>query len=647
MPRRKLSAFGAARVIFVNQRKIRVRTKEGELHYVKSRVSHDLLPGDDVEIQTRIRNFRDVRQKLVDIVGIVRLRSTYQVVAHVKRLGRKKSNSFTLEAIGLPLRGRIDCRTHKLKLAHGTYVLASLRRHTSKRSAFSVWKLARIIHVLGSQREVAEHVAMTRFGIKSEWNSNVHRELTQFSERISAVELRSRKDLRNHSFVTIDPPTAKDHDDAVYCEKTHDGGYKLFVAIADVAEYVALNSALDKVALKRGTSIYLPSRVIPMLPEKLSNQLCSLKPGVDRLVLVCEMEITAKGETKSFEFYEAVIRSRAALAYAEIAELLQARLKDEIYFNLLNLSKVHQNLLDARINRNAIEFDLPVAEIKFDAAGEVDCVEVEQRWSSQSLIEECMLAANVCAAQFLKRNFNVGMFRVHEPPSHNDLSELGSILRSFDIELPVDGRLSPKIYQNILNQLSNQPELAQAIQVHLLRSLSLAVYSPVLGIHFALNYPEYTHFTSPIRRYPDLVVHRLIKSKLKNVKLKSAFGGLEKIAAEASYLERRAAACTLDAEKWLKVEYMKKYIGSELLGIVIDVKKFGVFVQLNLPYVEGMIPCRDVFRGRYHFNKRSRHLFDKNTSSEFRIGMVLKVRVVEANTELGHIDFELIERVKS
>ncbi len=640
MPAKNKVAISTATVHFVSYQTVRVRTENGEILKAKLKGLQDVLPGDQVEILSRFQGYRGRAAKVVEIISVQGL-SEYQVVVQARHSGKFRSGKSKLAVVGLPLRGSVDCSGSKLKIQNGQYALISIARKRSKRTGYSAWRFVRLEQRLQSQREIAVNVARSRFGVRGEWCDSVYRELRKAPKNDSSIDLRQRSDLRYLPFVTIDPPTAKDHDDAVYCEKLSCGSYRLYVAIADVAHYVRHDSALDRAAYERGCSIYLPMTVVPMLPEYLSNDLCSLKANVDRMALVCEMVIDVTGNIQSFNFSESVIRSRAALQYFDIKDRLHADSSDEINRNLLNLSEVHRCLIEARTTRHALEFDLPATNLEFDRNESLSQISIQERLPAHGYVEESMLAANICAAEFIESNYDSGMFRVHGPPPRKGLHELQELLRPFGVNLPDFDKITSYSYLAILKQISARPQMLSALQIHLLRSLSIAVYSAKSGLHFALNYPIYSHFTSPIRRYPDLVVHRLIKAALKGENLNLNPERLEKVAKESSYLERRADACTREAEKWLKVQFMEKYVGQICDGVVVDVKKFGLFVQLEFPYVEGLVPAFDLGREHFYFQKHARQLIGRQSGFTYSIGMALRVRVSEVDIELGHINFEL------
>ena len=641
MPRKNQSALFAATVYFVNYGTILVRTKEGEILKSELRITKDVLPGDQVEI---MRGSHRRKQRTVGILSVEGL-PEYQIVAKVQFPKHRKSGKLILDPVGIPLRGRIFGTRSQFSVDSGQNVLITISRKHSIKTKHSAWKLVRIDKVLKTQREVAIFVAKSRFGIRDEWDNAIRKELEQFSYHISRQDISRRLDLRNLPFVTIDPPSAKDHDDAVYCEKMENGSFKLFVAIADVSHYVSPKSELDRSALKRGASIYFPGAVVPMLPKKLSNGVCSLHPNVDRLVLVCEMVINSVGEVDSYKFSEAVIHSHAALNYYEIEDRLNFGAGNEISNNLMNLFAVHRCFLRARKKRHTIEFDLPVAKLKFDDKGAIDQITLGNRVPAHSVIEEAMLAANVCAARFTEQNYSKGMYRVHPYPTKKDIRRLQDVLEPFGVYIL--SQISSSSYLTVLESLADQPKLLDVLQIHLLRSLSMAEYKVTSGLHFALNYQVYTHFTSPIRRFPDLVVHRLIKAVLNKKNSGLSVTALDTIAKESSFLERRADACAREVEKWSIAQYMKERIGEIYEGVISDVNRFGVYVQLKTPYVRGFVPNFNLGEEYFYFRKYAKQSIGKRTGITYSIGMDLRVRVSRVDVELGYIDFELTKKIKS
>jgi len=414
------------------------------------------------------------------------------------------------------------------------------------------------------------------------------------------------------------------------------------VAIADVSYYVQPNDALDLEARDRGNSVYFPRRVIPMLPERLSNGLCSLNPDEDRLAMVCDMSVSARGEVGRYEFYAAVIRSHARLTYTQVARALyekpavvEGRIAP-LVGHLETLDQVFRALLTARAQRGAIDFETLETVLEFDARGKITRIVPAPRNDAHRLIEECMLAANVCASDFLKSRGHKALYRIHEGPTPEKLEALREFLKSFGLQLGGGEEPHAKEYAKLLAQVKKRPDV-QLLQTVLLRSLRQAMYSPENVGHFGLAYESYTHFTSPIRRYPDLVIHRAIKAALAGATY--APGKWNELGIHCSMTERRADEATRDVQTWLKCYYMRDRVGEEFEGSISAVTGFGIFVALDEVYVEGLAHISELGADYFHFDPVHHALRGERTGKTFRLADRVRVRVVRVDLELGRIDF--------
>ena len=628
-----------ATVEYASIRQIWLRKDDGELLKLSAVDCPVLLPGD------RVSGSHGLHKELIHISPEslnVESRGVCQVVLRVRH--KMSRLTHTLEPIGLTLPGRVESSKNMQSIDHGQYVVATLKRQPKRPRRGIVWELSSIDQILDNQCDVAVAVALTRFGIRINWPKRMNTELDDVALDYTEGEVVNRKDLRDLAFVTIDPAEARDHDDAVYCERSAHAGYRLWVAIADVAHYVKPGTSLDAEALKRGASIYFPCQSVPMLPPELSSEACSLKPDLDRLALVCEMAVSANGTVDSHQFYEAVIRSRARLNYEEVGNSgINGTWTDEVSNCIQQLIELHETFMVARKARGALNLDIPAPSIEFDSSGAVADVSKDQKFLSHSLIEEAMLAANTCAAKFIAEHYpDAGMYRVHGQPKESNLQFINQMLSDSGLRHKLTSESTLVHYQIVSEQLRKQsPTLHSAFQIHLLRSLEMAIYSSRNSSHFALNYPEYTHFTSPIRRYPDLVVHRMIKRVLNDTGDNPEESALTSVAEQSSRTERRAESCARDAESWLKAELMKSRVGERFDAVVTDCRPFGVFVQLDSPYVDGMIHVSDLGYEYFTYEESSRNLVSDRTGRRFSIGDRLRVRVAGADPELGHVNFEL------
>ena len=506
--------------------------------------------------------------------------------------------------------------------------------------------VARVLEVLGNYADpgMEIEIALRKHDLPHAFPAEVERLCARIPNEVTERDHRGRVDIRNLPLVTIDGETAKDFDDAVYCEPAKGGGFRLVVAIADVSHYVKHGDALDREALNRGNSVYFPRRVIPMLPEKLSNGLCSLNPDVDRLCVVCDMEIDADGEILSYRFYPARMRSHARLTYTRVAEVLEeprgsaARQQPELTPHLRNLHRLYQRLAHARERRGAIDFETIETQMMFDERGKIERIVPVRRNDAHRVIEECMLAANVCASHFLRENGQAMLYRIHEGPTPEKLTALREFLKGFGLNLGGGDEPHARDYAKLLVRVKDRPD-AQLLQTVMLRSLQQAVYSPDNVGHFGLAYESYTHFTSPIRRYPDLLVHRAIKSVLARKRYEP--GDWYELGAHCSMTERRADEATRDVAAWLKCYYMQDRIGESFEGSISGVTGFGVFVALDDIYIEGLVHISELGRDYYHFDAGKHELMGERTKRRYRLGDRLRVKVVRVDLETTKIDFVL------
>lgn len=518
--------------------------------------------------------------------------------------------------------------------------------------------IGKITEVLGDNmaKGMEVEIAIRKHDIPHSFPSAVEKQLKKWAEDVPEEAKRGRVDLRNLPLVTIDGEDARDFDDAVFCQK-QGKGWKLWVAIADVSYYVRPKSALDTEAYNRGNSVYFPNRVVPMLPEKLSNGLCSLNPQVDRLCMVCEMTISAKGKMTDYQFYEAVMNSHARLTYNKVAKILE---KDtalcERYAllvpHLQDLHDMYQALVKARQQRGAIEFETIESKFIFNALGRIERIEPAVRNDAHKIIEECMILANIASANFMAKHQEPALYRIHAVPSEEKLTAFRSFLAECGLSLSGGNKPTPTDYAQLLEQIKPRPD-HELIQTMLLRSMSQAVYSADNIGHFGLALEEYAHFTSPIRRYPDLTLHRGIKyllAKQKGSKRKTTDTGgyhyqLEEIdgfGAHCSSTERRADDATREVVDWLKCEYMQDHVGEEFEGVISSVTGFGFFVRLNDLFIDGLVHISGLANDYYLFDMPKQRLIGENSGMIFRLGDAVKVRVEAVSLEQKQIDFSLI-----
>ena len=536
----------------------------------------------------------------------------------------------------------------------GQVVVAEILEQPSKHAE----PIGRVVEVLGNYADpgMEIEIALRKHDLPHEFSPQALAAATKLPKTVGPKDLKGRRDLRDLAFVTIDGETAKDFDDAVYCEVTGKGkarSFRLWVAIADVSHYVRPGDPIDVDAMERGNSVYFPRRVIPMLPEQLSNELCSLKPDVDRLVMVCEMDITANGVVKSYEFYPGVIHSHERLTYTRVAAHLQPSfdphttgeegtpepLSPAVVPNVENLYAAFKALLAQRQKRGAIDFDSVESRMIFDDDGKIETIVRVQRNDAHRLIEECMLAANVCASDYLASNEQPTLYRVHEGPTAEKLEALRTMLKDFGLTLTGGDEPQAKDYAELLAKIKDRP-YAGMLQTVMLRSLSQAVYTPENVGHFGLAYDAYAHFTSPIRRYPDLLVHRGIKAVLAGKRYDA--GDVARLGMHFSETERRADDATRDVEAWLKTYYMQDHVGGEFDGTISGVTSFGLFVTLDDMYVDGLVHVSDLGQDYFQFDAHKHMLRGERTGVKYQLAGRVRVKVVRVNLEQAKIDFVLV-----
>ncbi|WP_126444234.1 ribonuclease R [Sulfuricystis multivorans] len=509
--------------------------------------------------------------------------------------------------------------------------------------------IGRVIEVLGNYADpgMEVEIALRKHELPFVFSKQALLEAARLPDAVRKSDWKGREDLTRLPLVTIDGETAKDFDDAVYCER-QGKGFRLVVAIADVSHYVQDGSALDADARARGNSVYFPRRVIPMLPEKLSNGLCSLNPQVERLCMVCDMAISPTGAIKHYRFYPAVMFSHARLTYTEVAAALYDRDKAALQKigallpQLEALDALYRVLQKARTKRGAIDFETLETLMIFDEHGKILRIEPYERNDAHRIIEECMLAANVCASEFLKAHDHPALYRIHEGPTPERLEKLREFLATFGLHLRGGNTPHAKDYARLLDQIKDRPD-KQLLQTVMLRSLKQAIYSPENVGHFGLAYESYTHFTSPIRRYPDLLIHRAIKAVLAGRRYDSI--DWEAVGLACSATERRADEATRDVESWLKCWYMQDKIGEVFTGSISAVVPFGIFVALDSVFVEGLVHVSDLGRDYFHFDEKQHAMIGERTGVRYRLADRVRVKLLRVDLDQNKIDFRLAEEV--
>ncbi|UNM97381.1 ribonuclease R [Ignatzschineria rhizosphaerae] len=512
---------------------------------------------------------------------------------------------------------------------------------------------AEVTEVFGEEMTVDIEImqAILEHNIPHQFSKETEKEIQEIPDTVLAKELTTRKDYRDLPLVTIDGITARDFDDAVYCEKLENGHHKLYVAISDVAHYVLRNSAIDQDAYLRSTSVYFPNHVVPMLHQKLSNGICSLNPDVDRLIMMAELTIDQSGDLTHYEFFEGVMRSKARLTYELVQEIVDGdgalrETYDTLVPHLDNLYALYKILRRARNERGTIDFDTVETLVLYDEDGEIDKIVPDARFDSHKIIEECMITANIAAAKFIEESKLSVLYRVHPHPDSAKLKSLREFLKEFKLGLSGGDEPSPMDYANTLEAAKELPAF-NMIQTVMLRSLSQAIYQPENDGHFGLALTHYAHFTAPIRRYPDLITHRAIKLVLQNGDKEQFYPEkhMVQMGEHTSMAERRADDATRDVMDWLKAKYLERFIGDEFDGKITSITSFGMFVELENIFIEGLVHISQL-QGDYFIYDDARHrLIGERTRQQYRLSDPVRVKVVESNPETKHIDFELISPV--
>lgn len=636
-----------------------IRADGGEDIYLHNRQMRKVFDGDEVLVRLSGEQYRGKEEgAIVDVL----IRNTTQLAG---RFFNEEGVQFVR-----PENPRI---THDIMIPFGSYggakhgqiVVTEITSQPDKNRL----PTGRVIQVLGDHMAPGMEIelAIQAHGIPSVWPVDVLAEAARLSHEVEEKDKLHRVDVRHLPFVTIDGEDARDFDDAVLCERRR-GGWRLYVAIADVSHYVPVESALDVEARARGNSVYFPDYVVPMLPEAISNGLCSLNPHVDRLCMVCEMNISDSGRITGYQFYEGVMHSHARLTYTKVGEILtgegEAReaLRKEykaVVPQLELLHKLYQCLRVARDERGAIDFETTETRIQFNEDRKIERIVPIKRNDAHKLIEECMLCANVCAAKFIEKHNLLGLFRVHEGPTETKLANLRAYLSELGLGLAGGDKPTPGDYQQLLQMIQGRSD-GHLIQTVMLRSLRQAMYQVENHGHFGLGYEAYTHFTSPIRRYPDLLVHRAIRSVVRSTEPSTHVRRVETAKAipkkfiypysasdmvvfgeQCSRTERRADEATRDVVSWLKCEYLRDQVGAVYDGHVSAVTSFGLFVELNDLYIEGLIHITSLPHDYYRFEPAQQRLVGERTRKVFGLGDELVVRVVRVDLDNRKIDFEL------
>ncbi|MCH9692779.1 MAG: ribonuclease R [Gammaproteobacteria bacterium] len=633
--------------------------------FLSHRQMRKVLDGDEVLARTMPGNYRGKREGAV--VRVLK-HNTQQLAGRVFR-----NNGISFVRPESP-RITLDVMVPEDKIGgacNGQYVVVNITAQPSRNSL----PQGEITEVLGDHLAPGMEitVAIRNGGLPHAWPAATLEETESIAAEVTEADKKARIDLRQLPLVTIDGKDARDFDDAVYCQVLPDQGWKLLVAIADVSHYVQTDSALDEEARNRGNSVYFPDFVLPMLPEKLSNGLCSLNPHVDRLCMVCEMHINQQGGIDNYQFFEGVMRSHERLTYTQVGEIMATRDNTTVtglrqQFSALvphldNLQDLYHALRGARDARGAIDFETTETRIIFDDQRKIARIVPVVRNDAHKLIEECMLAANVCAAELMAEAKLPMLYRVHDLPKTQKLSNLREYLGELGLRLEGGDKPRPKDYQTLLQSVQDRAD-AHIIQTMLLRSMNQAVYQPENRGHFGLDYPAYAHFTSPIRRYPDLLLHRGLRWLLHNGSAnKPAVANrlrrtletptktnqtspyspatMQMLGEHCSMTERRADDATRDVISWLKCEYLQEHVGEVYTGVISAVTGFGLFVELDELYVEGLIHVTALPKDYYRFEQAQQRLVGERSGARYRLGDLASVQVVRVDLDERKVDLTL------
>ncbi|PHM74889.1 ribonuclease R [Xenorhabdus kozodoii] len=542
----------------------------------------------------------------------------------------------------------------------GNVVVVELTNRPTRRTK----AIGKIVEVLGETMgtSMAVDIALRTHEIPYSWPPTVEKQIADLDEQVPESAKQGRVDLRALPLVTIDGEDARDFDDAVYCERKRGGGWRLWVAIADVSYYVRPQTALDTEARSRGNSVYFPSQVVPMLPEVLSNGLCSLNPEVDRLCMVCEMTISAQGKLSSYKFYEAVMNSHARLTYTKVWKILQGDQELREHYQPLvqpieHLHELYQALEQAREQRGAISFESEEAKFIFNAERRIERIEAVVRNDAHKLIEECMILANIAAARFVEKHHEPALYRIHDRPKEESILNLRSVFNELGLSLLGGMTPEPKDYAQLMKEVADRPD-RELLQTMLLRSMKQAIYEPENRGHFGLALRSYSHFTSPIRRYPDLALHRAIKYILAQESGDSEHSGtptggchndleqMLQLGNHCSMTERRADEATRDVADWLKCDFMQDQVGNVFTGLITSVTGFGFFVRLHDLFIDGLVHVSTLDNDYYRYDNVGQRLIGESSGQTYRLGDEVEIRVDAVHMDERKIDFALLSTTR-